>query len=238
MLPLPPGVSPWPWPVPAAVPGALALCTRLLQVVEPLWCQWEGPALPRARVKPIAKPSIGLIGSRGRGFPPSALRERPGPFPGPFQRLIQGVSQGCWTHLHRVLVATAGVQGWERALCLELQGWSLLLTPSLPCQCALSGTWTSSRGCRMLIFELKDGAFSGLYLPQKAMVPHNDVLASPLRGAQHDTSYKTQPSFGFTVHWHFRGMGPSCLWAGACRAGRCCWRWSLCLLHTCKSSSL
>ncbi|XP_059579549.1 avidin [Alligator mississippiensis] len=88
----------------------------------------------------------------------------------------------------------------------------------------------------MLIFELKDGAFSGLYLPQKAMVPHNDVLASPLRGAQHDTSYKTQPSFGFTVHWHFRGMGPSCLWAGACRAGRCCWRWSLCLLHTCKKS--
>ncbi|KYO27095.1 avidin-like [Alligator mississippiensis] len=85
-------------------------------------------------------------------------------------------------------------------------------------KCALSGTWTSSRGCRMLIFELKDGAFSGLYLPQKAMVPHNDVLASPLRGAQHDTSYKTQPSFGFTVHWHFRESpaGATTAFVGQC----------------------
>uniref|UniRef100_A0A8C3T0P2 Avidin n=1 Tax=Chelydra serpentina TaxID=8475 RepID=A0A8C3T0P2_CHESE len=78
-----------------------------------------------------------------------------------------------------------------------------LLTASLPLQCDLSGAWRSSMGCRIVVSELSEaGEFSGLYHPVP-MASKADTPPLLLRGIQHTT--QEQPTFGFTVKWHFSG---------------------------------
>uniref|UniRef100_A0A8C0QKG9 Avidin n=1 Tax=Chelonoidis abingdonii TaxID=106734 RepID=A0A8C0QKG9_CHEAB len=79
---------------------------------------------------------------------------------------------------------------------------TLCLGPHLlPFQCDLSGLWRNELDSLMEIDKVNDaGEFSGKYLTA-VTATSNCIRSSPLKGAQHDTTQRSQPTFGFTVNW-------------------------------------
>ncbi|KFR14892.1 Avidin, partial [Opisthocomus hoazin] len=68
-------------------------------------------------------------------------------------------------------------------------------------QCVLTGDWTNDLGSHMTIGAVNEnGDFRGTY---KTAVSGNmlEVPPSPLLGSQRITEERSQPTFGFTVHW-------------------------------------
>ncbi|XP_074922897.1 avidin-like isoform X3 [Chelonoidis abingdonii] len=87
-------------------------------------------------------------------------------------------------------------------------GFSLILTLALVTlstsserKCDLSGLWRNELDSLMEIDKVNDaGEFSGKYLTA-VTATSNCIRSSPLKGAQHDTTQRSQPTFGFTVNW-------------------------------------
>ena len=75
-------------------------------------------------------------------------------------------------------------------------------------QCVLTGDWTNDLGSHMTIGAVNEnGDFRGTY---KTAVSGNmlEVPPSPLLGSQRITEERSQPTFGFTVHWKDTGASP------------------------------
>ncbi|XP_035166119.1 avidin-like isoform X1 [Oxyura jamaicensis] len=79
-----------------------------------------------------------------------------------------------------------------------------LLAPSLSAEkCVLTGRWTNDLGSNMTIGAVNSkGEFTGTYLTAVTATT-NEIKLSPLKGNQHSTNHKSQPTFGFTVNWSF-----------------------------------
>ncbi|NXT24312.1 AVID protein, partial [Syrrhaptes paradoxus] len=79
-----------------------------------------------------------------------------------------------------------------------------LVAPSFSSRkCVLTGKWTNDLGSNMTIGDADEkGDFSGTYTT-KVTVNKNETRTSPMLGSQHLTNEKSQPTFGFTVHWNF-----------------------------------
>ncbi|NXU23010.1 AVID protein, partial [Thalassarche chlororhynchos] len=79
-----------------------------------------------------------------------------------------------------------------------------LVAPSLPARkCVLTGKWVNDLGSNMTIEAVNGkGNFNGYYYTAVTATT-NKIRESPLLGSQHHTNQKSQPTFGFTVHWNF-----------------------------------
>ncbi|XP_075773209.1 uncharacterized protein LOC142825268 [Pelodiscus sinensis] len=89
-----------------------------------------------------------------------------------------------------------------------------------------AGLWRNELGSLMEIHDVNEaGEFSGEYLTA-VTATSNCVRRSPLKGAQHHTKLRAQPTFGFTVNWEkfSNGIDPFPPLAGK-------WRWALRLLN-------
>lgn len=72
----------------------------------------------------------------------------------------------------------------------------------------LTGRWTNDLGSNMTIGAVNsNGEFTGTY-HTAVTATTNEIKLSPLRGNQHNTNQKSQPTFGFTVKWSFSGYSP------------------------------
>uniref|UniRef100_A0A8C4YAN5 Avidin n=1 Tax=Gopherus evgoodei TaxID=1825980 RepID=A0A8C4YAN5_9SAUR len=88
----------------------------------------------------------------------------------------------------------------------------------LPFQCDLSGLWRNELGSLMEIDKVNDaGEFSGKYLTA-VTATSNCIQSSPLKGAQHDTTQRSQPTFGFTVNWE-KFSNSTTVFVGQCFVG-------------------
>ncbi|XP_064032768.1 avidin-like isoform X2 [Pogoniulus pusillus] len=71
------------------------------------------------------------------------------------------------------------------------------------CQCVLTGKWINDLGSTMVIDAVDNaGNFNGVY-HTAVTATSNKILKSPLKGSQHLTNTKSEPTFGFTVNWTF-----------------------------------
>ncbi|XP_013037251.1 avidin-like [Anser cygnoides] len=79
-----------------------------------------------------------------------------------------------------------------------------LLAPGLSAEkCVLTGRWTNDLGSNMTIGAVNTkGEFTGTY-HTAVTATTNEIKLSPLKGNQHSTNQKSQPTFGFTVNWSF-----------------------------------
>ncbi|KAM9138030.1 avidin-like [Pangshura tecta] len=90
-----------------------------------------------------------------------------------------------------------GKIGFSLILALAL----VTLSTSSERKCDLSGLWRNDLGSLMEIDKVNDaGEFSGKYLTT-VTATSNCIRSSPLKGAQHDMTQRSQPTFGFTVNW-------------------------------------
>uniref|UniRef100_A0A8C3H9A0 Avidin n=1 Tax=Chrysemys picta bellii TaxID=8478 RepID=A0A8C3H9A0_CHRPI len=84
--------------------------------------------------------------------------------------------------------------------------------------CDLSGLWRNELGSLMEINKVNDaGEFSGKYLTA-VTATSNCIHSSPLKGAQHDRTQRSQPTFGFTVNWE-KFSNSTTVFVGQCFVG-------------------
>ncbi|NXR72664.1 AVID protein, partial [Pycnonotus jocosus] len=69
-------------------------------------------------------------------------------------------------------------------------------------KCSLTGHWVNDLGSNMTIGTVNEnGDFRGIFRTF-LNITSNEIKGSPLVGSQHlPVQLKTQPTFGFTVHW-------------------------------------
>nr|XP_023969881.1 avidin-like [Chrysemys picta bellii] len=104
-------------------------------------------------------------------------------------------------------------------------GFSLIFTLALVTlstsserKCDLSGLWRNELGSLMEINKVNDaGEFSGKYLTA-VTATSNCIHSSPLKGAQHDRTQRSQPTFGFTVNWE-KFSNSTTVFVGQCFVG-------------------
>ncbi|NXG61994.1 AVID protein, partial [Hemiprocne comata] len=81
-----------------------------------------------------------------------------------------------------------------------------LVAPSLSARkvtCVLTGVWVNDLGSNMTIGAVNGkGEFTGTYYTA-VTATNNEIRESRLQGSQHLSNQKSQPTFGFTVHWNF-----------------------------------
>ncbi|KFU98016.1 Avidin, partial [Pterocles gutturalis] len=79
-----------------------------------------------------------------------------------------------------------------------------LVAPSFSSRkCVLTGKWINDLGSNMTIGPMNEkGDFFGNYTTT-VTVNKTETRTSPMLGSQHLTKEKSQPTFGFTVHWNF-----------------------------------